>query len=71
ESVAAREGAASQNLAVVRINSVPENAEIEIDGAFSGSTPRKYILSPLFLKEKSRGLKSFFVKPTIAIVGVG
>ncbi len=61
ESVAAREGAASQNLAVVRINSVPENAEIEIDGAFSGSTPRIKKLKPgeYKIKMSKKGYRSW------------
>ncbi len=36
----------SPDLAVVKISSEPENAEIEIDGAYSGNTPRIKKLKP-------------------------
>ena len=46
ETVASRSGGAALDVAVMEINSNPEGAEIEIDGAFSGTTPRTKRLDP-------------------------
>ena len=46
ETVASRSGGAAVDVAVMVINSNPEGAEIEIDGAFSGTTPRTKRLDP-------------------------
>ena len=45
ETVASRSDAQS-NVAVLAISSEPRNAEIEIDGAFAGTTPRTKRLEP-------------------------
>ncbi|MDA2925387.1 PEGA domain-containing protein [Acidobacteria bacterium AH-259-L09] len=46
ETVAGRSGGSKAEVAVLRIQSDPEDAEIEIDGAFAGSTPRTKNLKP-------------------------
>ena len=46
ESFATSSSAAQNGMAVVDISSEPRNAEIEIDGAFAGTTPRSKKLKP-------------------------
>ena len=46
ETVASRSAGADAKAAVMEINSNPEGAEIEIDGAFAGTTPRTKRLAP-------------------------
>lgn len=46
ESFATSSSAAQNDMAVVDISSEPRNAEIEIDGAFAGTTPRSKKLKP-------------------------
>ena len=46
ETVASKSGAAETEVAVIEISSNPEGAEIEIDGAFAGTTPRTKKLGP-------------------------
>ena len=40
ETVASRSGTSETEVAVIEISSNPESAEIEVDGAFAGTTPR-------------------------------
>ena len=62
ESVAARDSTGvSEDLAVITISSEPENAEIEIDGAFAGSTPRIKKVKPgeYKIKMSKKGYRSW------------
>ncbi len=67
ETVASRSGGAS-NDAILGISSDPAGAEIEIDGAFAGSTPRSKRLKPGEYKVKitKSGYKSWERKIKIA-----
>ena len=46
ETVASRSAGSAAEVAVMEINSNPKGAEIEIDGAFAGTTPRTKRLGP-------------------------
>ena len=60
ETVASRSGVQS-NMAVLDISSEPKDAEIEIDGAFAGTTPRTKRLNPgeYKIKISKNGYKSW------------
>ncbi len=60
ETVASRSGGQS-NMAVLDISSEPKDAEIEIDGAFAGTTPRTKRLNPgeYKIKISKNGYKSW------------
>ncbi len=60
ETVAGRSGAQS-NMAILDISSEPKDAEIEIDGAFAGTTPRTKRLNPgeYKIKISRNGYKSW------------
>jgi len=66
ETVASRDGAQS-NMAVLDIKSEPNDAEIEIDGVFAGTTPRAKRLDPGEYKIKitRNGYKSWEKKITV------
>ncbi len=46
ETVASRSGTQNNSQAILEISSEPKGAEIEIDGAFAGTTPRTKRLNP-------------------------
>ncbi len=66
ETVASRSGGQS-NMALLDIKSEPNNAEIEIDGVFAGTTPRTKRLDPGEYKIKitRNGYKSWEKKITV------
>jgi len=66
ETVASRSGGQS-NMALLNIKSEPNNAEIEIDGVFAGTTPRTKRLDPGEYKIKitRNGYKSWEKKITV------
>ncbi|MDA2935153.1 PEGA domain-containing protein [Acidobacteria bacterium AH-259-D05] len=66
ETVASRSGG-GPNDAILEINSDPEDAEIEIDGAFAGTTPRSKQLRPgeYKIKISKKGYKSWERKITV------
>jgi len=61
ETVASRSDAVQSNMAVLDISSEPRDAEIEIDGAFAGTTPRTKRLNPgeYKIKISKNGYKSW------------
>ncbi|HSR69379.1 MAG TPA: PEGA domain-containing protein [Acidobacteriota bacterium] len=61
ETIATRSGAADESMAVLRLESVPEGAEIEIDGAYAGAAPRTKRLKPgsYKIKFKKKGYKDW------------
>ncbi len=61
ETVASRSAAPGNNQAILEINSEPKDAEIEIDGAFAGTTPRTKRLNPgeYKIKISRNGYKSW------------
>jgi len=59
ETVASKSGAAATDVAVIEISSSPASAEIEIDGAFAGTTPRTKKLGPGEYKITMDGYKSW------------
>ncbi len=67
ETVASR-GAATSDQALIKLTSSPEGADIEIDGAYAGSTPRTKRLKPgeYKIKFKKRGYKDWEKKITVA-----
>ena len=61
ETVASRSSTQSNNQAILEISSEPKDAEIEIDGAFAGTTPRTKRLNPgeYKIKISKNGYKSW------------
>jgi len=61
ETVASKSGGAATDVALVDISSNPRGAEIEIDGAFAGTTPRTKKLGPgeYKIKIKMNGYKDW------------
>ncbi len=71
ETVATRSGASDKPdtaMATLKISSVPDGAEIEIDGSFVGTTPRTKILEPgkYAIKLTKAGFKSWQRKIEVA-----
>ena len=67
QTVAAREGGGA-NQSILKITSDPEGAEIEIDGSFTGDSPRSNAVAPgkYKLKLRKKGYKDWERKVTIA-----
>ena len=65
----ARRGNDDQNTATLELNSDPADAEIEIDGAFVGTTPRTKKLKPGEYRIAKKGYKSWERKITLEATG--